>query len=46
LAPILNRDRAIIAESVRTLIQETLDSYDSGRASCVSTSTAPTRPNR
>jgi membrane protease subunit HflK len=30
LAPILNRDRAIIAESVRTLIQETLDSYDSG----------------
>ncbi|MEM7721448.1 MAG: FtsH protease activity modulator HflK [Pseudomonadota bacterium] len=30
LAPILNRDRAIIAETVQTLIQTTLDSYDSG----------------
>ncbi len=30
LAPILNRDRAIIADSVLTLIQTTLDSYDSG----------------
>jgi hypothetical protein len=30
LAPILNRDRAIIAESVEVLIQATLDSYDSG----------------
>jgi membrane protease subunit HflK len=30
LAPILNRDRALIAESVETLIQATLDSYDSG----------------
>jgi HflK protein len=30
LAPILNRDRAIIAESVEVLIQQTLDSYDSG----------------
>jgi membrane protease subunit HflK len=30
LAPILNRDRAIIAENVQTLIQETLDSYESG----------------
>jgi HflK protein len=30
LAPILNRDRALIAESVEVLIQQTLDSYDSG----------------
>ena len=30
LAPILNRDRGIIAERLRTLIQSTLDSYDSG----------------
>jgi len=30
LAPILNRDRAIIAEDAQTLIQETLDSYDAG----------------
>jgi len=30
LAPILNRDRAVIAESAQVLIQETLDSYDSG----------------
>jgi membrane protease subunit HflK len=30
LAPILNRDRAVIAETVQTLIQTTLDSYDSG----------------
>ncbi|MEM9756185.1 MAG: FtsH protease activity modulator HflK [Pseudomonadota bacterium] len=30
LAPILNRDRQIIADTVRALIQETLDSYDAG----------------
>ncbi len=30
LAPILNRDRGIIAEELRILIQTTLDSYDSG----------------
>ncbi len=30
LAPILNRDRAVIADSALVLIQETLDSYDSG----------------
>ena len=30
LAPILNRDRGIIAEELRTLVQSTLDSYDSG----------------
>lgn len=30
LAPILNRDRQIIADTVRELIQQTLDSYDSG----------------
>ncbi|MGR3757210.1 MAG: FtsH protease activity modulator HflK [Tranquillimonas sp.] len=30
LAPILNRDRALIAETVQTLIQDTLNSYDSG----------------
>ncbi|MBM9596455.1 FtsH protease activity modulator HflK [Roseitranquillus sediminis] len=30
LAPILNRDRAIIAQTVQELIQTTLDSYDSG----------------
>lgn len=30
LAPILNRDRGIIAESARELIQSTLDSYESG----------------
>ena len=30
LAPILNRDRAVIADTVLTLIQTTLDSYDSG----------------
>ncbi|UWQ18666.1 FtsH protease activity modulator HflK [Jannaschia sp. M317] len=30
LAPILNRDRGIIAEELSTLIQSTLDSYDSG----------------
>ncbi|MGB3556577.1 MAG: FtsH protease activity modulator HflK [Jannaschia sp.] len=30
LAPILNRDRGIIAEELRLLIQSTLDSYDSG----------------
>ena len=30
LAPILNRDRALIADTAQTLIQETLDSYDSG----------------
>jgi membrane protease subunit HflK len=30
LAPILNRDRGLIADSVEELIQETLDSYDSG----------------
>ncbi len=30
LAPILNRDRAVISAEVRTLIQTTLDSYDSG----------------
>ncbi|MDJ0628693.1 MAG: FtsH protease activity modulator HflK [Rhodobacter sp.] len=30
LAPILNRDRAVIADSATTLIQATLDSYDSG----------------
>ncbi|MCV6586105.1 MAG: FtsH protease activity modulator HflK [Marinibacterium sp.] len=30
LAPILNRDRGIIAERLQDLIQSTLDSYDSG----------------
>ncbi len=30
LAPILNRDRGIIAETARELIQSTLDSYESG----------------
>ena len=30
LAPILNRDRGIIASRLRDLIQSTLDSYDSG----------------
>ncbi|MFW5881726.1 MAG: FtsH protease activity modulator HflK [Roseicyclus sp.] len=30
LAPILNRDRGVIADSVEELIQSTLDSYDSG----------------
>ncbi len=30
LAPILNRDRGIIAERLKELIQTTLDSYDSG----------------
>ncbi len=30
LAPILNRDRGLIANSVQTLIQETLNSYESG----------------
>jgi membrane protease subunit HflK len=30
LAPILNRDRGIIAERLKDLIQTTLDSYDSG----------------
>lgn len=30
LAPILNRDRGVIAERLQTLIQSTLDSYDSG----------------
>ncbi|MDG4648565.1 FtsH protease activity modulator HflK [Roseibacterium sp. SDUM158017] len=30
LAPILNRDRGVIADRVQTLIQQTLDSYDSG----------------
>ena len=30
LAPILNRDRAIIAENAKTLIQGTLNSYDAG----------------
>ncbi|QBY01625.1 FtsH protease activity modulator HflK [Rhodophyticola sp. CCM32] len=30
LAPILNRDREIIADTVRELIQATLDSYESG----------------
>ncbi|MBF9058232.1 FtsH protease activity modulator HflK [Rhodobacterales bacterium HKCCSP123] len=30
LAPILNRDRGVIADTVQTLIQTTLDSYDSG----------------
>ncbi|MFV0360538.1 FtsH protease activity modulator HflK [Tropicimonas sp.] len=30
LAPILNRDRGIIAESAKTSIQDTLDSYESG----------------
>lgn len=30
LAPILNRDRAAIADRLRDLIQSTLDSYDSG----------------
>jgi len=30
LAPILNRDRALIADTVQELIQTTLDSYDSG----------------
>ena len=32
LAPILNRDRGVIAERLRELIQSTLDSYDSGVA--------------
>lgn len=30
LAPILNRDRALIADTVEELIQSTLDSYESG----------------
>ena len=30
LAPILNRDRGLIADTVRELIQSTLDSYDAG----------------
>lgn len=30
LAPILNRDRGVIAERLKNLIQTTLDSYDSG----------------
>lgn len=30
LAPILNRDRALIAENVQTLIQSTLDGYKAG----------------
>jgi membrane protease subunit HflK len=30
LAPILNRDRGLIADGVREGVQETLDSYDSG----------------
>lgn len=30
LAPILNRDRGVIAERLKDLIQTTLDSYDSG----------------
>ena len=30
LAPLLNRDREIVATEVRMLIQETLDEYDSG----------------
>ena len=30
LAPILNRDRGLIADTVRDLIQATLDSYDAG----------------
>ena len=30
LAPILNRDRGVIAERLKNLIQSTLDSYDSG----------------
>ncbi len=30
LAPILNRDRGAIADRLRDMIQETLDSYDSG----------------
>jgi membrane protease subunit HflK len=30
LSPILNRDRALISSEVRTVIQTTLDSYDSG----------------
>ena len=30
LAPILNRDRASISDSLELLIQNTLDSYDSG----------------
>ncbi|MFC3615518.1 FtsH protease activity modulator HflK [Lutimaribacter marinistellae] len=30
LAPILNRDRALIADTVQELIQTTLDNYDSG----------------
>lgn len=30
LAPILNRDRQVIADEAQTLIQTTLDSYDSG----------------
>ncbi|MEO1549126.1 MAG: FtsH protease activity modulator HflK [Pseudomonadota bacterium] len=30
LAPILNRDRGVIAEEVEGLIQQTLDTYDSG----------------
>ena len=30
LAPILNRDRGVIADRLQLLIQETMDSYDSG----------------
>jgi len=30
LSPILNRDRALVSQDVKTLIQQTLDGYDSG----------------
>ena len=30
LAPILNRDREVVAEEVRAVVQDTLDSYESG----------------
>lgn len=30
MKPILNRDRAVVAQQVRTLVQTTLDSYESG----------------
>ena len=30
LAPVLNRDRGVIAERLKTMIQQTLDSYQSG----------------
>lgn len=43
LAPILNRDRGVIAERLKTMIQSTPDSYDSGLNVVRVNSTAPIR---